>query len=54
MVSFKGMDKHFWGKEFEDVLDWTKRLKMALEMQRYDELKFFLISKLNLQNKAKD
>jgi len=21
MVSLKGMDKHFWGKEFEDVLD---------------------------------
>ncbi len=32
MVSLKGMDKHFWGKEFEDVLDWIKRLKLALEM----------------------
>jgi hypothetical protein len=38
MVSLKGTDKLFWGKEFEDVLDWTKRLKIALKMQRYDEL----------------
>lgn len=36
MLSFKGMEKCFWGKEFEDVLDWTKRLKI----QRYDELNF--------------
>jgi hypothetical protein len=40
MVSFKGMDKRFWGKEFEDVLDWTKRLKMALEMQKMTNLSF--------------
>jgi hypothetical protein len=42
MVSLKGTNKLFWGKEFEDVLDWTKRLKIALKMQRYDELFFIL------------
>jgi len=31
MINLKGMDKLFWGKEFEDILDWTKRLEMASE-----------------------
>jgi hypothetical protein len=54
MTSLKGMDELFQGKVFENVLDWTKKLKMALEVQGYDELKLFKIAMLNLQGKAKD
>ncbi len=32
MSSPKGMDNLFWGKEFEDVVDWIKWLEMALEV----------------------
>jgi hypothetical protein len=32
MTSPKGMDKLFWGKEFEDVLYWTEHLEMASEV----------------------
>jgi hypothetical protein len=32
MTSPKGMDELFWGKEFEDVHNWSKRLKMAFEI----------------------
>jgi hypothetical protein len=48
------MDKLFWGKEFEDILDWTKRLKMAYEVQGYDEVKLCKIVKLNLRCKVRD
>jgi hypothetical protein len=48
------MDNLFWGKEFEDVVDWIKWLEMALEVWRYDEIKLFKMAKLNLQGKAKD
>jgi hypothetical protein len=37
MTSLKSMDEFFWGKEFEDVHDWVKRLKMAIEVRRNDE-----------------
>jgi hypothetical protein len=40
------MDELFWGKEFEDVHNWSKRLKMAFEVQGYDEVKLFKIAKL--------
>jgi hypothetical protein len=52
MTSPKGMDKLFWGEEFEDILDWTKRLKMASEVQGYNEVKLFKIARLNLWGKA--
>jgi len=32
MTSTKGMDELFWGKEFEDVVDWMEWLEMALEV----------------------
>jgi hypothetical protein len=32
MTSPKGMDKAFWGKDMEDVFDWTKRLWMVIEV----------------------
>lgn len=37
MTSPKGMDGFLWGREFEDVHDWFKRLKMAIEVGRIDE-----------------
>jgi hypothetical protein len=37
MTSLKSMDEFFWGKEFEDVHDWVKRLEMAIEVKRNDE-----------------
>jgi hypothetical protein len=54
MISLKGMDELFLGKEFENVLDWTKKLEMALKVQGYDELKLFKIIWLNLESKAKN
>lgn len=54
MINYKGMDKLLWGKEFEDILDWTKRLQMASEVYRYDEVNLFKITKFNLCGKAKD
>jgi hypothetical protein len=54
MTSPKGMDEVFWGKEFEDILDWRKRLEMASKVCGYDEVKLFKIVKLNLHGKAKD
>ncbi len=53
MTSPKGMDKLFWGKEFEDVVDWMEHLEMALEVQGYHEIKCFKITKLNLRVKVK-
>jgi hypothetical protein len=53
LTNLKSMDKLFW-KEFENVLDWTKRLKMAFKVRSYDEIKLFKIIKLNLRGKAKD
>ncbi len=42
------MDELFCGKEFENILDWTKRLEMASEVRGYDEMKLCKIVKLNL------
>lgn len=47
------MDELFWGKEFEDVHDWVKRLEMAIEVCEIDELKLFNIGRLNLRGKSK-
>jgi hypothetical protein len=30
MTSPKRMDELFWGKEYEDVHDWVKRLEMLI------------------------
>jgi hypothetical protein len=54
MTNPKGMDKLFWGKEFEDILDWTERLEMASKVRGYDEIKLFKIAKHNLRGKDKD
>jgi hypothetical protein len=54
MTSPKSMDKLFWGKEFENVLDWMEWLEMAFEVHGCDEMKLFKIAKLNLQGKAKN
>jgi hypothetical protein len=54
MTSPKGVDELLWGKEFEDILDWIKRLEMASKVHGYDELKLFKIAKLNLWGKVKD
>ncbi len=50
----KGMDKLFWNKEFEDVLNWTKRLAMASKVRGYDEIKLLRIVGLNIRGKAQD
>ncbi len=54
MTSPKGMDEFFWGKDMEDIYDWTKRKKMVIEVKKLDENKFFKIAKLNLKGKARD
>ncbi len=54
MINPKGMDQLLWGKDFEDILDWIERLKMASEVYGYDEVNFFKITKFNLHVKAKD
>ncbi len=54
MMSPKGMDELFWGKEFEDVTNWTERLEMATEVCGYDEIKLFKITWHNFRGKAKD
>ncbi len=48
ITSLKDMDKLFWGKEFEDVLDWMEWLEMAFEVCGCDEMKLFKIAKFNL------
>ncbi len=50
----KGMDELFWNKEFEDVLNQTKRLEMAFKVQGYDEIKLFKIIRLNIRSKTQD
>jgi hypothetical protein len=52
MTSPKGMDELFWGKDMEDVFDWTKKLQMVKEVQELDEKKLFKIAKHNLRRKA--
>jgi hypothetical protein len=48
------MDKLVWGKEFEDILDWTERMYMASKVWGYDEMKLFKIAKFNMWGKARD
>lgn len=54
MTNPKGMDELLWEKDFEDVINWTKQLAIALQVYGYDELKFFKIARLNLQGKVKN
>jgi hypothetical protein len=54
MTSFKGMDKLFWVREFEDVVNWVERLEMVVEMRNYDEIKLFKIACLNMKGKIKE
>jgi hypothetical protein len=42
------MDELFWGKEFEDILDWIEMLKIASKARGYNEVKLLKIVKLNL------
>jgi hypothetical protein len=35
-------------------LDWIEQLEISYEAQRYDKVKLFKITRLNLQNKAKN
>jgi hypothetical protein len=53
MTSLEGMDELFWGKDMEDVFDWTEILWMVVEVQKLDEEKLFKITKLNLKGKLK-
>jgi hypothetical protein len=45
------MDKLFWKKKFEDVIDWIERLEMVIEIQNYNEIKLFKIVPLNLRGR---
>ncbi len=54
MTSPQGMDELFWGREYEDVNDWTERLAMAAEVRDLTADKLFKIVKLNLRGRAKD
>lgn len=51
MTNPKGMDELFWGKDMEDIFDWTKQLRMVTKVQELDEEKLFKIAKLNLKGK---
>jgi hypothetical protein len=48
MTNLKGMDELFWGKEFENILDWIEILKMTSKAWGYNEVKLLKIVKLNL------
>ncbi len=54
MTSPQGMDELFWGREYEDVSDWAKRLTMATEVRDLNADKLFKIAKLNLRGREKD
>jgi hypothetical protein len=45
------MDKLFYIKEFEDVIDWIERLEMAIEVRNYNEIILFKITPLNLKGR---
>ncbi len=36
MISCKGMDELFRGRDLEDVFDWAKRLWMVIEVCEHD------------------
>jgi hypothetical protein len=42
------MDELFWGRDYEDVSDWAKRLTMAVKVRNLNADKLFKIAKLNL------
>jgi hypothetical protein len=42
------MDKLFWGRDYEDVSDWAKRLTTVAEVRDLNADKLFKIAKLNL------
>jgi hypothetical protein len=44
----------FWGREYEDVSDWAKRLTMATKVRDFNVDKLFKIVKLNLRGRAKE
>jgi hypothetical protein len=48
MTNLKSMGEIFWGKEFEDILDWIERLKIASKVRGYNEMKLFKSTKLNM------
>ncbi len=48
------MDKFFWGRDMEDVFDWTKGLQMVIKVKELDENKLFKIVKFNLKGKVQD
>ncbi len=54
MTSPQGLDDLFWGREYEDVTDWTERMTMAAEVQDLTLDKLFKIAKLNLRGRAKE
>jgi len=54
MTNPKGMDELFWGKDMEEIFDWTKRLQMAVEVRELDEDKLFKIARFNLKGKDWD
>jgi hypothetical protein len=48
------MDELFWGRDYEDVSDWAKRLTMGVEVRDLNADKLFKIAKLNLRGRAKE
>jgi len=54
MTSPQGVDDLFWGRDCEDITDWTERLTMAAEVRDLTRDKLFKIAKLNLRGRAKE
>jgi len=54
MTSPQGLDDLFWGRDYEDVSDWAKRLTMAAAVRDLTPDKLFKIAKLNLRGRAKE
>jgi hypothetical protein len=48
------MDELFWGRDYEEVSDWAKRLTMAAEVRDLNVDKLFKIAKLNLRGRTKE
>jgi hypothetical protein len=49
MISPKGMDELFWGKDMENVFCWMERLQMVAKVKELNENKFSKIAKFNLK-----
>ncbi len=54
MANPQGLDDLFWGREYEDIIDWAERLTMAAEVRDLTLDKLFKIAKLNLRGRAKE